>query len=460
MGSMVVMARLLVPEDFGIVGMVTAVTGVLGMFIDVGLSSVTIQRTAISDEQISTLFWINMAIGATLGILTLVIAPILVAFYHEPRLYWVTVAFAIGFVFNGASQQHNALLQRQMRFVALSAIEILILLVSIVVGIAMALGGFGYWSLVGMAVAIPVSFTISVWIAASWIPGMPRRGVGTRSMLHFGGTLTLKDLVGYLAYNAEKVLLGRFWGAEALGIYGRAYQLINIPVEQLNSAVGWVAFPALSRVRDDPDRFRSYFLRGYALVLGMTVPIIFACSLYADQIIGVLLGPKWTNAAPIFRILSPTVLAFALINPFGWMLMSTGQVRRSLNMALVSSPVVIAGYVAGLRYGPTGVAIGYSAAMVLLIAPMIAWAIRGSPISPRDVVQAVRRPFISGIAAGAMAFGADLFLGTMLSPFPRLLLGVSVLLGSYLWMLLNVMGQKETYLDLLRELRKRPAPGN
>jgi PST family polysaccharide transporter len=459
MGSMVVMARLLVPEEFGIVGMVTAVTGILGMFIDLGLSSVTIQRSDITEEQISTLFWINMAVGATLGILSFAIAPVLVSFYREPRLFWVTAALGVGFVFNGASQQHNALLQRQMRFIALSVIEILTLLASIAVGIAMALGGFGYWALVAMSLAIPAGFAVSVWIATSWVPGMPRRGVGIRSMLHFGGTLALKDLVAFLAYNSGNVLLGRFWGAEALGIYGRAYQLIYLPSEQLNSAVGWVAFPTLSRLQDDPDRFRNYFLRGYSLILGMIVPIIMACSLYANEIIYVFLGPKWSSAAPIFRFLSPMVLAFALIHPFGWLLLSSGRVRRSLHMALVISPVVIAGYVAGLRYGAAGVAIGYSTAMVLLIVPMIAWAVQGSPVSTRDVVQTVRRPFISGVAAGAIAFGADFFFGKSLTPFPRLLLGGFVLLGSYLWLLLHVMGQKETYLDLLRELRKRSAVG-
>jgi PST family polysaccharide transporter len=456
MGSMVIMARLLAPEEFGIVGMVTAVTGVLGMFIDVGLSSVTIQRATISEAQISTLFWINMAVGALLGILSVAIAPALVAFYREPRLFWVTAALGIGFLFNGASQQHNALLQRQMRFITLSVIDLLVLLFSIAVGIAMAIGGFGYWALVAMSVSIPAGFAVSVWVATAWVPGMPRRGVGIRSMLHFGGTLALKDLVALLAYNAGNVLLGRFWGAEALGIYGRAYQLIYLPTEQLTSAVGWVAFPTLSRLQDNPDRFRNYFLKGYSLILGLTVPIIVACSLYANEIIVVFLGSKWNGAAPILRFLSPMVLAFGLIQPFGWLLLSTGRVRRSLNMALVMSPVVITGYVAGLRYGAAGVAIGYSAAMTALIVPMIAWAVQGSPVSAREVLRTVRRPCLSGFAAGAIAFGADLSLGVALSPFPRLLLGGFVLTVSYLLVLLYGMGQKEIYLDLLRELRKRP----
>ena len=456
---MVVMARLLVPEEFGLVGMVTAVTGILGMFRDAGLSMVTIQRATITDEQISMLFWINMALGVILGGLSIAFAPALVSFYREPRLFWVTVVLAAGFVFNAASTQHQAILQRQMRFVALSVIEILSMLIGMVVGISMAVLGFGYWALVGMAIILQFANTVLVWMTTAWIPGMPRRNIGTRSMLHFGGTVTLNSIVVYLAYNAEKVLLGRFWGADALGIYGRAYQLINLPTEQLNSAVGWVAIPALSRLQEDPKRLRTYFLKGYSLILAITIPVTIACALFADDIIYILLGPKWMKAAVIFRLLAPTVLAFALINPFGWLLWSTGKIRRSLNMALVIAPLVIAGYVAGLRYGPGGVAVGYSAVMTLLIVPMIAWAKHRSPISSRDIWQVVSLPLLSGIVAATLTAGVQFLFGRSLSPLPRILLVTIVLFGSYLWVLLHVMGQKVMYLDLLRELRKRSTDG-
>ena len=116
-------------------------------------------------------------------------------------------------------------------------------------------------------------------------------------MLRFGGTITLNGLVVYVAYNLEKVLLGRFWGADALGIYGRAYQLINIPTDNLNSAIGGVAFSALSRLQNDPVRLKSYFLKGYSLVISLTIPITIFCALFADDIVLVVLGPKWTDAA-------------------------------------------------------------------------------------------------------------------------------------------------------------------
>ena len=453
-GSLMVLARLLDPKDFGLVAMVTAITGVFALFKDAGLSMATVQRASITDEQASTLFWINMLLGAILAVLIIAIAPVLVAFYHEPRLFWVTVAFAASFLLTGATAQHSALLQRQMRFTTLAIIDTLSWLLSIATGVGMAFGGCGYWALVGMAVIYPAASTVCMWLATAWVPGRPHRKVGIRSMIRFGGTITLNGLVVYIAYNLEKVLIGRYWGAEALGTYGRAYQLINIPTSNLDSAIGGVAFSALSRLQDDPTRQKSYFLKGYSLLLTLTLPITFACTVFANDVILVFLGPKWKDAVLIFRLLAPTIAIFALINPFAWLLYSMGLVGRSLKIAFVIAPLVIAAYLVGLPYGPSGVALAYSAAMTLWVIPHIAWCVHGTTISLRDILRIVSRPFLSSIVAAAFAFGLQLYFGQLLSAFPRLVLGIGVMLVSYLWMLLYVMKQKAFYLDLLRGLRR------
>jgi O-antigen/teichoic acid export membrane protein len=454
-GSLMVLARLLDPKDFGLVGMVTAFTGVLGLFRDFGLSAASVQRVEVTDEQISTLFWVNILVGVVLGLLLAFMAPVVVAFYHEPHLLWVTIALSTAFIFNAAGVQHSALLQRQMRFTALATIDIISLVASTSIGIAMAVAGFGYWALVTAAISAPLVTTFCLWLTSGWIPRKPRTGVGLHSMMRFGGTLTLNSVVVYVAYNLEKVLLGRFWGADAIGLYGRAYQLINLPTDNINSAVGEVAFSALSRVQNDPVRLRNYFLKGYSLVLAMTIPVTIASALFAPDLIFVLLGPKWKEAAEIFRLLSPTILIFALINPIGWLLFSLGMLGRSLKVALVLAPVVIGGYLLGLPYGPKGVALCYSLAMTLWVVPHIAWGLHGTVISLRDIALAVGRPLVSGVIAAALAFGAQFVLGQSLSHLLRLMLGVSVLLPVYVGMLFYVMGQKAVYVTLFRGMRKR-----
>jgi len=259
----------------------------------------------------------------------------------------------------------------------------------------------------------------------------------------------------YVASNIEKVLLGRFWGVQAIGIYGRAYQLINIPTDNLNSSAGGVAFAALSKLQSEPSRISSYFLKGYSLVLSLTVPITFGCALFADDMISVFLGPKWGAAITVFRLLAPTMLAFAILNPFGWLLSSLGLVGRNLKINLALAPVMIAGYLLGLPYGPKGVAFAYSAVMTLCMIPLIIWVLHSTVITVRDILVVVSRPLCSCIVAAGVALGLQLVYGPLLSALPRLVIGVTLLFGTYVGMLLCVMGQGSFYLDILHGLLRR-----
>jgi PST family polysaccharide transporter len=451
-GSLMALARLLQPKDFGLVGMVTAFTGVLSLFRDFGLSAASVQRGSVTEDQMSTLFWINVLAGAILTVLAWVLAPFISAFYHEPRLVWVTSVVASGFVFNAIGIQHSALLQRQMRFTALSVIDVTAWTLSTVLAIVMAKAGFGYWALVAMTVALPLASTIGLWLTTRWVPGMPKRRSGISSLMRFGSTLTLNGLVVYLASNFEKILLGRFWGAEAIGIYGRAYQLIRIPTDTLNNAVGEVAFSALSRLQDDPPRFRSYFLKGYSLVLALTLPATISCVLFGDDIISVFLGPKWKQAAIIFQFLAPTVLVFAVANPLSWLVSSLGWVARGLKMSLVIAPLMIVGYLIGLPYGPKGVAFAYSTVMLLWVLPVIAWSVHGTPISLRDIIATFSRPLLGCAVAGALAVGMRVICGQWFSPLSRLVMESFVLFAVYIGILFYVLGQKPFYMGILGKL--------
>jgi len=457
-GTLMIMARLLLPKDFGLVGMVTAVIGVFSVFRDFGLSAAAVQRQSITTEQSSTLFWINLVVGFVLGVVAVALGPFVATFYHEPRLVGVTAVLATAFVFNAAGVQHSAMLERQMRFVMLSMIDIVSLAVSTSIGIAMALRGFAYWSLVATSTVTPLVYTIGVWVAAKWVPGRPRKHTEIFHMMRFGGTLTLNGLIMYFAMNLDKVLLGRFWGVDALGIYGRAYQLVNIPTDNLNSAAGGVVFAALSRLQDQPARLRSFFLKGYSLVLSLTVPITLMCGLFGDDIIHVFLGPKWNSAVPIFRILAPTTLGFAILAPLGWLLSSCGLVGRGLKMAFVIAPLLVSGYFIGLPWGPKGVACAYSTVMMVSVIPLIAWARSGTPVLVRDLLLSIGRPMLAGVVAGALAFAPRFVWGYLLSPLPRLALGSAILAGIYLWILLYVLRQKQLYVDILRGFLQPPSP--
>jgi PST family polysaccharide transporter len=450
----IVIARLVTPEHFGLVGMVTAFTGLLSLFRDVGLSAAAVQQESISHGQLSALFWINLSIGALFALVVAVAAPVLAAFYGDQRLIGIAVAMAAVFLLYGAVVQHRALLQRRMQFGILTLVDIGALIVGIGLGVGLGLAGFGYWALVGMMVGQPLVALIGIWKAARWTPGPARPAAGIRSMLRFGGVVTLNSLVVYIAYNLDKVLLGRVFGAEALGLYGRAYQLVSLPTEGLNSTVGSVMFPALSRVQNEPARLRSFFLRGYGLFLSVVIPITAGCALFADDIVTVLLGPGWQAVVPTFRLLTPTILAFALINPTNPLMLATGNALRSLKLALFIAPIVIGGYLLGLSHGPDGVALGFSVAMLVVTIPVLYWSTRGTDITMRCIGRTILPPSLAtAVGAGLSFFVSQALDGAW--PMLRLAAAFAVLLLTHFVLLAYCLGQRQVYADLLQKVLPR-----
>lgn len=454
-GTTIILARLLSPTDYGLQAMVVTLTGFFSLFKDAGLSVATVQRETLTHEQISTLFWVNIALGVFLTIVVAAMGPVLAAFYKEPRLLWLTVASASVFLFNSLSVQHRALLDRAMRFTTSVKIDVLCCTVGSAIAISMAALGFGYWSLICQTISLPVVGTAAVWVAIPWLPGRPRWTPELRSMVRFGGTVTLNSFVVYVAYNTEKILLGRFWGAAPLGLYTRAYQLAILPVQQLIGAVHGVAFSVLSRMQGEAQRLQRAYLKSQAVIVSLVIPVVFASAIFAREIVLVVLGQKWIGAVPVFRFLAPTVLVFALVNPFSWLLQATGRVERSLKIALLICPVVILGILAGLRHGPTGVALGYSAAMVLLFVPIVAWATHGTGITASSYWDSIKRPVISGAIAGGAGLVVQFYFRSVLAPVPLLAFELSVSCAVYATLLLFVMGQKDFYVDLLRHMLRR-----
>jgi PST family polysaccharide transporter len=278
-------------------------------------------------------------------------------------------------------------------------------------------------------------------------------------LLKFGGTVTLNTLVVHVAFNLDKFLLGRYWGAEVLGLYGRAYALIGFGSGALHSAVGPVVFATLSRMQEDPARNNAYFLQAYTLVNSATIPATLFCALFAEDLVGILLGPKWHDAAQIFRYLAPTVLVFGMITPFAWHLQSSGYQNRSLAMAFVIAILVTGAYVVGLPYGATGVGLAYSVAMSVWAIPHIAWSVHGTALSTWDVLAALSRPALSCAVAGAIAAGVTFVLPSHQFPILSFVIAGTTMAISYVAMLCLLVGRKSFYAEVLAGLRSSSPPG-
>ena len=386
----VVLARILTPEDYGLIGMVAVVTGFIAVFKDLGLSAATIQRSEVNNEQVSTLFWLNVVLSVGIMMVTLAVSPVVAWFYGEPKLTAITAAYAIGFLFGGLAVQHEALLRRRMRFAVLAVSEIVSLVLSITVAIVLALNGARYWALVGSQLTLGLTYTIAIWFACRWRPRLPSRNSGVRSMIAFGGNLTGFGLVNYFARNLDNLLIGRFWGAEQLGLYARAYQLLLLPIEQINAPITAVAVPVLSRLKDNPERYRSAYLRLLEKVALLTMPGMAFMIASSDLLVLIVLGPKWIQVSRIFSLLGLVGLLQPVASTAGWLFVTQGRTNDMFKWGVIGSVLTISSILLGLKWGALGVAASYSLTYVIVITPLLSWYVsRTGPIKMADFYRTV-----------------------------------------------------------------------
>lgn len=403
MAATIVMARLLTPRDYGLIAMVVVVTNYMTMFKDMGLSLATVQRAEISYEQISTLFWINVALSVAITVITILIAPGLAYFYGEPKLVLITIVVALGFILGGLSVQHEALLKRQMRFASLAAISIVALVVGYAVGIGLAWKGAGYWAIVGSQLALIGTNTLGTWILSGWIPGRPRRNAGVRPMLAFGRNVTGYATINVFARNFDTLVLGRYWGPQNLGLYNKAQMLLSIPTDQTNEPFNSVAIPALSRLTGSPERYREAYLRILEKVALLTMPAVAILMAASDWVVQILLGPQWTDSSRLLVVLGIATLFQPIVSSVNWLFITQGRTRHMFQWALISAPISVASIVAGLAWGPLGVAISYVAGRLLIIDHLLYWFIgRSGPVRTIDIYRTIT-PIA---AASAVGFGA------------------------------------------------------
>ncbi|MEM6779848.1 MAG: lipopolysaccharide biosynthesis protein [Planctomycetota bacterium] len=402
MGFTYVLARLLSTTDFGLMGMVMAVTSFVVRFRDMGLSLATVQRDVLDHQQVSTLFWINVATGLALTILTMAAAPVLAWFYGEARLTGITLTLSAAMFLGGVSAQHHALLRRQMRFKTLAMIQVCSVLVGSSVAAALALMGAQYWALVWMHLSAAATLATGCWLACDWRPSKPLRHSGVRSMVVFGRDLTVASLLGQASRSVDNMLIGWQLGPSQVGLYAKAYQLLLLPIRQINSPISGVAIPTLSRLQHDPDQYRGYYRRGTQMVVSLGIPLVAFLAADSERAILTMLGDQWRESILVFQCLGPAAVVSACNIATGWVYVSLAQTSRQLRWSIVEATVTTLAFVIGIQWGIIGMAIACSASFCILWIPGIIYCFRTTPLRFSDFVLAVWRPFCAAIVAAVV----------------------------------------------------------
>ncbi len=452
--SAAVLARLLMPVDFGFVAMVTTITGFLVVFKDAGLSTATIQKAEITHAQVSNLFWVNVLVSAGLSLIVAVLAPVVAWFYREPRLVAVTLALSGTFALSGAVVQHQALFKREMRFKVVACIDVASGIVGLLIGVTMACLGCRYWSLVGMQLASGSAELVLTLCLSNWRPQWPTRGKGTLSLIHFGASLTLSSIFRSIASGTDSLLIGRRYGPAAVGMYTRAAVLLLRPIAQVTGPFESVFTPTLSRLQVYPQRYRRTFLQAYSAVALLSFSAAGLFMALSRPLVLVLLGPKWDQVVPLFAWFTVAGVFWPLHCVVTCLLNTQGRSRDIMTTGMLFSAITVGAFIAGLPFGPVGVAASFSCFSLLLRLPLQYYIVgRCGPVSTGDLWAVVLR-FLPNWAA---VFGAAYVTLRLLPPnWPSVLqLCVCVPVGvvAAIVMTLGVPSQRREALRLWELLR-------
>jgi polysaccharide transporter, PST family len=425
-GSAVLLSRLLSPADIGLMAMAWPIFAFALLFQELGLTQAVVQKPSITRGELNTLFWINLAVSALLALVLAAIGPLAGAFYEDDRAGLLTSAMALSVIIAGIGAQPGAILNRRMEFGRLALIDAGGALAGLAVSIVWALVVPSYWALYAGLIANTLFATLGQWCAARWSPSWPRLTGGWRALLHFGAGLTGFNIANFFARNVGSILIGRYQGNAALGLYDRAYKLLLFPLQQVNGPLQRVTIPALARLTSDPTRYRNAYLRTLGQALLVSLPGVAFMTSMAGDLIPLLLGERWRDVAPIFAALGFAGLLQPLNNTAGWLFMSQGRAQEYMNWGIVTAISAVIAYLCGLPFGPFGVAAAYAASEYVRT-PLLWWYVgRRGPVGVKDIVRTAT-PHVAGAALSfaALAGTAD----WLPLPIPsRLVLGV---LASY-----------------------------
>jgi O-antigen/teichoic acid export membrane protein len=410
-GSTALLARLLTPADFGLLAMVTPLLLLVDSLSNLGLETATIQQEKLEHQQLSVVFWLSLAVNLLVFVLMLLMAPVLAWFYREVQLTAITIVLAVGFLGQCLTFQHKSLLKRQMRFGTVTAVDVVSLIASNGCAIAAAQLGWGYWALVIQLVVMQLTQSIACWVVCDWRPAKYSQDllafdINLRKMFAYGAHLTAFRVLTRVSKRLDRILIGYFSGATALGFYDVAYRWAYFAFELVYMPLFDVAVSSFSRVQHDPELYRAYCRRGLMPIFALCMPALAFCFVEARETILILLGKQWLEAVPIFQLLTIAVFFNSMDRVTKWLYVSEGQTKRQFHWSLMSTPVMIIAIVVGSRWGAYGVAMGYTVATCLLTYPSVAYCLHTSPVKMSDFLSAVGSPTLASIAAALVLYAS------------------------------------------------------
>jgi len=444
--QLAILARFLDPSAFGLMALVMIVIGFSQAFLDMGISNAIIHKQEITQDQLSTLYWVNILAGFILFIIISILAPFIADFYKEPELTKLIWIVATTFLIQPFGQQFMILWQKEMRFSEIAKIDIVNKSISLIVSVYLAYKGYGVYALVYGTLAGVISQTAQFMYIGleEYRPTFVFRISEIKEFLSFGAYQMGEKSINYFNSQMDVILIGKLLGAEALGIYTIAKQLIMRPAQIINPIISKVTFPTMAKVQNDTEKLKNIYLKTINYLSSINFPIYMFLLIMAPEIVLIMFGEKWIDAVPIVQILSIYGALRSTGNPIGSLLLAKGKANLGFWWNLGLFFYVPVGTYISSQWGLIGISWGLIIIMLSLIIPNWYFLVRN--LCGAGFVEYHKQifiPIIVSLVSGLLVYLILEFFNSMWIRFT-----ISIIFGGFFIILFNYFINRKFLVEL------------
>lgn len=445
------LARILGPEAYGLVGMITVFSGFANIFVDFGFTSAIIYFQELDDKKLSSVFWFNMAMGILIYLMFFFISPIIANFYNEPKLEVLTKIVTFSVIINSFGALQNAILSKNIDFKAKITTSWVSTILSYSIAFFFAYKGYGVWSLVFQILSVAFFNNLFLWFITKWRPKFHFLLADIKPMFKYGSGIAGTNILGYLTRNLDNVIVGKFLGNAALGLYTRSYGLMMLPLTNISSVFSKVLFPAFSLMKDDIKSLSSYYLKVIKLIALITFPMMFGLSSVSREFVLLFLGPKWIEAIPLISMLSILGAFQSILSLNGIIYNSTGNSVKALKVTLILNLFLIPAWLIGVYYGGlVGLVLAYLIVGTVGTLPIYGFALKQIGLSLWDVFKKVKIILISSVGIILINYPVEYFLTDIL-----ILFSIKVFLGAVFYVFLIRVLDKKFFMQVFNNIKMK-----
>lgn len=448
----IVLARMLSPDDFGLIASMVVFTGFASLLMDVGLGSALVQKKDIAEIHYNTVFWTNLGLGISLTVSVALCSPLIASFYERQELVGIGYVLSLQFVLGALALVPRQRLVKDLSFKVIAPADLIGMVVSGAIAIFMVQINYGYWALAWQPVTLRLVATLYIWIVAKWLPSIAFSKDALKELFGFSFFVFASSILMYASRQVDKILVGKLIGAEALGILDKAESMLLFPLQNVSNVVGSVMFPALSEIQDEKDRVKAVFLKSTQSIALLTFPMMAGMFAVSENFVFGVLGEQWQEMIPIFQTLTFVGIATSIVAVNGPIFLSQGKAKLQFKVKLITRPIAIIAAIVGINWGIQGIAIAI--ALSGWINGMIALKVSGSLIDLPlcSLLRSLFKAFICAFIMAVCLVAADPLL-TKFSSLGQLL--IQIPLGAIIYLLLLLMVRPPAALELLTLIKYR-----